>query len=475
MLLFFGCAAAATDSKTPMYPVTFITNGGSPVAPQNVTGGTAVAAPEITKSGAFFEGWYTKPDFTEEYKDEAVTGPLTLYAKWGGYKDPSAIWNYLIYAGKRTAYNPVPLTVELDLSARDTWMGLSKVVNLEGLFSVIDSVVGTYVDLDLFPCSGISVVELSSVTGKGKIVSLTLPETATSIDDRAFQNFSALRTVSGSEIRTIGESAFENCYVLAAVDFPEATTIGDLAFYYTALETVNFPNVTTIGESAFEYCAALETAIFPMVEETGYRAFYDCRALKTVDFSSAETISDNAFSGCIALETAIFLKAEKIGQEAFYDCRALKTANFPAATRIGDYAFEYCYALETVNIPGARTIGIEAFYDCRVLKTVDFSSAETISDYAFEACKALEEVDIQNAKTIGTNVFQNTGSTSLVIRLGAEVPTLTGTELFYSVNVEKTVTLQVPSAVLSSYNTDTEWIINVAGGNENIKLEFKGY
>ena len=71
------------------YPViTFVSNGGSAVAPitvENTNTYTVAEQPDNpTKEGSFFQGWYADSELTEEYDwFSLVTEDITLYAKWG--------------------------------------------------------------------------------------------------------------------------------------------------------------------------------------------------------------------------------------------------------------------------------------------------------------------------------------------------------------------------------------------------------
>ena len=70
---------------TPVYTVTFDSNGGSAIASQDIVEGGNVTKPaDPTRSGFVFAGWYDNDDFvgsavTFPYE---VTGTQTLYAKW---------------------------------------------------------------------------------------------------------------------------------------------------------------------------------------------------------------------------------------------------------------------------------------------------------------------------------------------------------------------------------------------------------
>lgn len=70
---------------TSFYTVKFVTNGGSAVTDQNVAHGSAITKPAApTKQDRAFDGWYKDSGLNEAWDFEsAITGPVTLYAKWG--------------------------------------------------------------------------------------------------------------------------------------------------------------------------------------------------------------------------------------------------------------------------------------------------------------------------------------------------------------------------------------------------------
>jgi hypothetical protein len=176
------------------------------------------------------------------------------------------------------------------------------------------SKVDKFVALDLSGCVynadtlfGLNV----TATGKAKIVSLKLPNTATSVGGAgpatgtASSAYTALETVSGEGIITIEDYAFCNC---------------------TSLKEVNFPKVTGIGVSAFAGCKVLgehlssepaPTLFFPEAISIGTSAFQVCEKLEKVSASKVTTIGNEAFSSCVKLETAYFSSVTSIGNSAF--------------------------------------------------------------------------------------------------------------------------------------------------------------
>jgi hypothetical protein len=319
------------------------------------------------------------------------------------YIDMSTISNISAYLQSSyyggTKDNPIYLSLSLNLAS--DW---------EGLLSAIASA-GTYVSLDLSACAmtGTEFDPGTDITGKDKIVSLVLPDAATSIKggyfptadtySSAFLYFGNIKSVSGSNVETIGNLTFYNRYTLTTVSFPKLKNIGEQAFAYCqqALTTVSFPEVTSIGDYAF----------------------YNCNALTSASLPEASYIGDYAFSHCERLTTASFPEASYIGERAFDRCYALTTASLPKAVSIGDYAFFYCDDLTTVSLPKAASIGERAFSWCTALTTVT---------------------------------------------LGATAPTL-GSEMFYNITNTRTVTVKVPSGATGYSTIPTTY----SGSNSTVK------
>ena len=86
-------AMTLTAKWVQTYTVTFEISGGSAVDPVTVDAGSTVTKPaDPTKSGYTFGGWYMENTYENPYDfHAAVTGSLTLYAKWNSivYSDPT--------------------------------------------------------------------------------------------------------------------------------------------------------------------------------------------------------------------------------------------------------------------------------------------------------------------------------------------------------------------------------------------------
>jgi len=181
------------------------------------------------------------------------------------------------------------------------------------------------------------------------IRSVTIPQSVTSIGDRAFDGCSALTTLSlGEKIKTIGNYAFENCTSLTGVTIPQS--------------------VTSIGYSAFEGCTNLNplTIKGPITSMGNY-----------------------AFAGSTYLTSlTLYDDIQTIGNFAFVGSTSLKTVTLPKnLTSIGEYAFARCSELESITIPEkVKTINPQTFADCSKLEYIILPAGLTTFDDNLENC-----------------------------------------------------------------------------------------
>jgi hypothetical protein len=372
----------------------------------------------LTVSAAIANGTAEGTDFTKDFT-LTVTTPITNIADLAPYLAASS--------GGQNATSPVPVLLEMELTAAN-WNDTLAAINSNHKF----------VSLDLSACTksgassggGLSSTgdfdPLSTIsTGKDKIANLTLPATETRIvggdyANPTFKHFTALKTVSGAGVTSIGSRAFLDCAALTSVSFPAATSIGIAAFYG---------------------CTGLTSVSFPVVASIGNVAFYGCRALTSISFPAAASIGSNAFSGCAAL-TGI---------------------SFPAADSIGDGAFSGCAVLTSVSLPVAAAIGNDAFSGCAVLTGVSFPVADYMGDGAFSGCAVLTGVSLPAVASIGDGAFS--GCTALSgVTLGAAPPKL-GTGIFSNIKTAQTVTVRIPENAQTAYGVSNLPATNFANSS----------
>ncbi len=80
---FFLLSLFITGCSSDKVTIKFETNGGSKIENISIDKNTKITLPDDpTKDGFDFKGWFTDSALTIEYKNEAITSNITLYAKW---------------------------------------------------------------------------------------------------------------------------------------------------------------------------------------------------------------------------------------------------------------------------------------------------------------------------------------------------------------------------------------------------------
>ena len=237
-----------------------------------------------------------------------------------------------------------------------------------------------------------------------KSTEYTVPSAVTAIGDRAFEYVNILTAVTlPNTVNSIGSYAFVECHGLTSFEIPKGvTSISDGAFKYcTHLTSINLPDgITGIAASTFYGCTALADVVLPnSVTSIGESAFCFCSGLTSMDIPN---------------------KVTTIGKEAFRDCDKLASVTLPKnLSSIGEGAFKWCKSLTSAVIPeGVTTISKSLFSGCSKLASVTIKGEVTsIGGGAFGSCKLLTDFDIPaTVTTIGSGAFSYcTGLSSIII------------------------------------------------------------
>lgn len=157
-------------------------------------------------------------------------------------------------------------------------------------------------------------------------------------------SFDELKYFTG--LTTIDARAFQNCSKLKSITLPES--------------------LTSIGNSAFARCSSLVSMVVPNgVTSIGNEAFFECGSLTSVTIgSNVETIGDNAFYKCNSLTSLTIPEGVvTIDSYAFNGCTKLSSVKLPhTLVNIGESCFKDCTSLTSFTIPeNVKNIGITAF------------------------------------------------------------------------------------------------------------------
>lgn len=185
--------------------------------------------------------------------------------------------------------------------------------------------------------------------------------------------------------------------------------------------------------------------------------FENCTALTKVDFPELLGTRECMFKGCTALESVYFPKALSTDRKSFSGCTSLKSVSLPkcdSSYTTFDYVFEGCTSLVDVDMPSAKSIMSYTFSGCKALPFIDLPVTQTLYGNCFKGCISLKTVVLRKSGTActlsATNAFNDT-------------PFASG---------KAGGTLLVPSALVESYKTATNWsVIWGYGHNRFLALE----
>ena len=313
-----------------------------------------------------------------------------------------------------------------------------------------------------------------------RVTSVTIPNTVTYIESRAFENCVELESVVmgkncsfyNPEEYSYSSQVFKNCPNLLSVtcwrfqpdEWPESGNLNfdQLVLDYAVLRVPRgaIPNYqTTEGWRLFEWYQEI-SAYF------NYDFYYEGVFYKIKNGNAWVTYMDedyNSYSGTVTVPATVTYNNTNytvmgIGDYAFRSCGNLTKVNLPATIdSIGSYAFTYCSKLTEIDIPnGVTYIADGAFANCSTLKSIMFPAGVTkIYGSTCRGCYALETVWFPvNLSNIYAGSFSYCNAIKNIFSLNRVAPDLYNSNIFSS-TVYENATLYIPEDAYGNTYTST--------------------
>lgn len=231
---------------------------------------------------------------------------------------------------------------------------------------------------------------------KTSLTEINIPASVVSIGSEAFTDVETLTSVTFNEgLETIGANAFDGCYLLNTVALPDSlTSLGVAAFQYAGRDAAAANGTLTIGTGLTE----IPQSAFMGMSKTGGALTIPAGITK---------IGASAFSGMMISSVTIPEGVTEIGISAFSSTKSLNTVKLPSTVAVlGNRVFEGS-SISTAELNGTFTaIPAYAFSRCVNLNEITWQDGVTdIGDYAFQSANKLKEVDLTGIVNIGDYAF----------------------------------------------------------------------
>lgn len=200
-----------------------------------------------------------------------------------------------------------------------------------------------------------------------------------------------------------------------------------------------------------------------------------------------------ALFGCTNLTYVTMHSLTTIGNNAFQNDNRLTGIDMPLLRTVGNYVFNNCTALNDISLPSIQTVGNNMFEGCTSLTNIKLPQATRLNNSCFRRCKfstvVFPLVTIADQNCLSANILtsadftaitqmngqwglaDNANLATLIIRNADAVPTLGNISWFNNTpfaSGKAGGTLYVPSALISSYQSATNWSTILGYANNQI-------
>ena len=289
-------------------------------------------------------------------------------------------------------------------------------------------------------------------SGYTDLISVEIPNSVTSIGQKAFYDCSGLKSVTvGTQVLGIHNKSFPkvNKFIFLGntrptrLDYPSLEYKPESDVIYVSNAEVygygtEYPRLSSIFEvggvkyvplstkecDVIDCCYDVSAANLAVDSIVLYKnrkmtvknindySFYNNKYIKQAYVNNDGYVGAYAFYDCDSIVGDVVVENNGyIGGSAFYDCDGIENVNISNNGYIGMSAFRNCDGIENVNISNNGYIGMSAFLNCTNLVTANVHNKGYIGGSAFQDCTSLQNLVLgENVGSLGGSAFKNCSS-----------------------------------------------------------------
>jgi hypothetical protein len=182
------------------------------------------------------------------------------------------------------------------------------------------------------------------------------------------------------------------------------------------------------------------------------------------------TAGDNSFAGS-SVSLFDLPALQTVGQYCFFACQQATSFNLPSLIIASFNCFNSCDAATSFNLPLLKNASARSFQDCGSATSFDFPLLETVGEFGFARCVSATSFNFPLLRIITTNAFRNaTSSTSFNLPSCTNLGQSVGNNNVFIFTVGRTITLTVPSALMTCNGGNPDGDIQFLQANNTVTI-----
>lgn len=366
---------------------------------------------------AGYVAWSTTVSNNNVLGNTSITVDQTI--NFYGEKDPNAgeIWGRNSVSNSGVGVTAENNTSGEDVTVESTYYKDGLIVRDGSDYSgvTLHRIPEDYEEATVIIPEGVTAIGGYAFAHNSNIVTIVLPSTVTTLDDRAFRDTSASTVVLNEGLTNISYQAFRNATNVTEVVIPSTvTTISKEAFQNSGITTLTIPaNVTTIEYGGCRDMKMLETVVIEGNVDIPVYAFRACTNLKTVIITG-----DNVTFGA-GSRGMIFTNKENGDGSAitvYVANETVKERLLAADTAAKDYGgYQIVVGVQSISpdeeISDALTDGADTVYvaGTHTFPATSIGEGDTIICAEGTVFKGTSSLNINGATVIGATFSNDSG------------------------------------------------------------------